>query len=613
MIKVLSITLIVFSFGSISSFAAGSNDKSYLIYEVDLSNYEDDLFHVTLYPGQLSKDDQYYNFVAFAPGVHQVLNYGRFVQSFEAYDMSGNELLTNKISINRWKITSPEKVYKIKYIIEDSFDTEIEENRIAPMSGTGIEENYIIINTFGVIGYFDSLLNNPVKLKLDYNMDWQIGTALNIDEDGYYNADSYYQFADSPILMGDLSYQNTMIEGINVEMFVYSPNDTINADTMLALANDILHSAMEFASFAPVDRYTFLMYFSDRDAMKRNKFTGFGALEHSYSSTYAMPAFPQVIPIMTGIMSHEFMHILTPLNLRSEIIAYFDYSKPSTKDMHVWLYEGVTEWVSLIMQLRSGMRDVDSHLSEISKKINASDNFDTSYSLVKISTDWPTDEGVKQYGNIYQLGAVTAELLDIKLLELSNGKKGLREVYLELISKYGKDKPFDNKTFFDVFVGMTYPEIREFINKYINGNLPLPYEEYFHALGITYKYNQLSEDITPALGLSLRPVDNKYFVISGFSKYHKNFGLEEGDIILKIFDEDLTLEKSKVLTDRKNGMKPGDQYEITVKRGEEELTYTGVLFARMDYHILTVDEESTEEQKKLRNIWSSNLPVLSSN
>jgi predicted metalloprotease with PDZ domain len=277
--------------------------------------------------------------------------------------------------------------------------------------------------------------------------------------------------------------------------------------------------------------------------------------------------------------------------------------------MHVWLYEGVTDWVAYIMPLRSGMIDVESHLSAISKKINNSDEYDTSYSLVRISTDWPTEEGIKQYSNIYQLGAVTAELLDIKLLELSDGKKGLREVYLELISKFGKDKPFNNDTFFDVFVEMTYPEIREFIDNYIRGTKPLPYEEYFQKLGINYTYSQPSEDKTPALGLALRPVDHKYLSIQGFSKYHENFGLEEDDVIIKIFGEDVSMENARELLNMKNEMKPGDEYEITVKRGEKELTFTGVLFERMDYHLLTVDENSTEEQKILRDFWSSNLSL----
>jgi predicted metalloprotease with PDZ domain len=255
------------------------------------------------------------------------------------------------------------------------------------------------------------------------------------------------------------------------------------------------------------------------------------------------------------------------------------------------------------------MVDVKTHLSEISQKINNSDEYDSTYSLVQLSTNWPTEEGVKQYSNIYQRGAVTAELLDIKLIELSVGQRGLREVYLELIKKYGKDKPFNNNTFFDVLVEMTYPEIRGFIDNYISGNQPLPYEEYFEKLGINYTYSQPSEDKTPVLGLSLMPVEHKYFAIRGFSRNHKNFGLEKGDVIIKIFGEDVSMENVRELLDIKNDMKPGDEYEITVKRGEEELTFTGVLFERMDYHVLTVDENCTEEQKRFRDIWSSNLPL----
>ena len=61
-----------------------------------------------------------------------------------------------------------------------------------------------------------------------------------------------------------------------------------------------------------------------------------------------------------------------------------------------------------------------------------------------------------QFLNFYNKGAVTAALLDIRLLELSGGKRGLREVYLELLNKYGKDKPFPEDDFFQIFVDMTY-------------------------------------------------------------------------------------------------------------------------------------------------------------
>ena len=56
-------------------------------------------------------------------------------------------------------------------------------------------------------------------------------------------------------------------------------------------------------------------------------------------------------------------------------------------------------------------------------------------------------------------------------------------------------------------------------------------------------------------------------------------------------------------------MNVGDTYEIIVKRGDEELTFTGTLFERMDYHIFNVDENPTGQQKEFRNVWSNYLSM----
>lgn len=602
--KIIFLVLIIYFSGT--SLIISNSDSSYISYKVDLTKSSDDLFYITLYPGKLNQENSYFNFVAFAPGVHQVLDYGRFVKSLIAYDVDDLVINTEKVSTNSWFIAEPEKVYRIDYIIEDSFDAAIEEHKIYPMSGTGIEKEFIILNTFGVLGYFGNLLDKAVRVEIKYNPEWEIGTALE-NKDGYFVADSYYHLADSPILLGKLTYASAKIGDIEVGVFVYSDNDKINADTVLYLAEDVLNSAVEFVGFAPVNRYSFLMYFLSDSTYKKNGMHGGGALEHSYSSTYASPANPDYLPILKESMAHEFMHILSPLNLRSEIIADFDYSKPTSEDIHVWLYEGVTEWTSAIMLLRSGLVDLESHLSLISKKINIAESFDSTYSLTRISKEWSSDEGNKQYGNVYFRGALTAELLDIRLLELSGGTRGLREVYLDLINEYGKDKPFDNKEFFDVLIEMTYPEIEDFINNYIIGTSHLPYEQYYEKLGIEYTFSRPSENTQPIFGIHLGSPDGDHLSINGFSREHRDFGLKKGDVILTVFGEEVSVTNANDILERKNKMKPGDTYEVTIKRGDEELTFIGTLFARIDYHIFNVDQNCTNQQNELRDYWSHYL------
>ncbi len=62
-------------------------------------------------------------------------------------------------------------------------------------------------------------------------------------------------------------------------------------------------------------------------------------------------------------MAHEFLHILTPLNLHSEIIQPFNFEVPTSSE-HIWLYEGVTEWASDIMQMRGGLIGTDEYLKQ---------------------------------------------------------------------------------------------------------------------------------------------------------------------------------------------------------------------------------------------------------
>lgn len=581
--------------------------RSFMTYTLDLTNHGDDLFHVNLYPGGLSSTDQYFNFVAFAPGVHQTLDFGRFVKTFQAFDINNIEIGTENISTNRWKISDPERVSYIKYDIEDSFDAGVTEHAIYPMSGTGIEQNLILLNSFGVFGYFDELKKNPIRVSISYDPKWKIGTPLDKNEQGYYIADSYHHLIDSPFLIGDLTVASTMIGGINIEVYVNSAIEEINADTVLSLANDVLLSAKEFINFAPVDRYTFLMYFVDAETIKRNHISGAGALEHSYSSMYTLPARSGFLHRLSGIMAHEYMHILTPLNLHSEIIADFDFSEPTTEDLHNWLYEGLTEWVARIMPYRNGNIDTDAYLANASQKMESSEAYDPEYSLTKMSTDWPTEKGQLQWGNIYQRGALTAGMLDIKLLELSGGTRGLREVYLELINMYGKDNPFDNKTFFDTMIKMTYPEIADFIRDHIEGTVPIVYEDYYRKLGINYAASQPAEDKTPVLGISFRSKDGEHLTIHSFKMEYKNFGLKKGDRLLRLFDEEINISNFHKNLNSLKEKKAGDTYEVTVLRGDEELTFSGTLFENLDIHVLTVDENATEGQIHLREIWSMNL------
>jgi len=575
-------------------------------YEVDVTNHRDDLFHVTVFTEGLSLENNIYNLPATVPGTYSNLNFGRFVTSLKAYDKVGSELRTEKISTNQWQIDNVETLAKLDYDVEDTFDSDIVDGKVIPMAGSGINNDFIVLNTFAMLGYFENLQSEPIKLKLDYNTDWTVGTSLTIDERGYYTAETYDYLADSPIFMGELTTASTTVNDIKVGVYVYSPDTTINADKIMDSADDILQSASEFIGYSPVTHYNFLMCFLDMPTFMQMGFAGAGALEHSYSSLFVFPAMGRLTQEIKDDMAHEFLHILTPLNLHSNIIQPFNFEVP-TASQHIWLYEGVTEWASDIMQLRSGLIKTDEYLDRISDKLTINDRFRQDISLTDLSKQVYDEAITMQFLNFYNKGAVAAALLDIRLLELSGGKRGLREVYLELLDKYGKDKPFPEYDFFQIFVDMTYPEIQQFIYDYLIGTKPLPYEEYMAKLGFKYIPERPSDDTRPSLGIEMGMNEKQQFTIIGVSEISTQAGLQTNDIPLKILGTEVSMATAREIFGKFQSMKVGDKVDIIVQRGSEEFEVSVPLQQRMDKHIFEEMEKPTEEQLKLREAWSKNL------
>lgn len=335
-------------------------------------------------------------------------------------------------------------------------------------------------------------------------------------------------------------------------------------------------------------------------------FAGAGALEHSYSSLFVFPAMGGISQEIKDDLAHEFLHILTPLNLHSNIIQPFNFEVP-TAFQHTWLYEGVTEWASDIMQLRSGLITTDEYLKRISDKLTINDRFSQNISLTELSKNVYDEAITIQFLNFYNKGAVTAAFLDIGLLELSGGKRGLREVFLELLDKYGKDKPFPEDEFFEIFISITYPEIEQFINDYVKSTTPLPCEEYMAKLGFKYIPERLSDDTRPSLGIEMGMNDKQQLTILGISEISSQAGLNAEDVPLKILGIEVSMTTAREIFGKLHSMKIGDMVDIVVQRGDKEVEVSVPLQQRMDKYIFEEMENLTEEQKMLREAWSKNL------
>lgn len=565
-------------------------------FYLNLNDRQDDLFKVTLIPELLSEQNKIYQFASTAPGTYQRMDIGRFVRSFKAFDEKGNELGTKQISTNQWELDEPTKTAKIIYTVAETWDNPVKENPVYAMCGTSIEKDHVLINGQAVFGYFHGMQKTPIKIKLEYPNEWLIGTAMNLNKDGFYDAPDYDYVVDSPILLGTLTKATTKIENTTVDVFTYSKTGKINSNQILLLLEDMLNATSQFTQGLPVDRYTFLFHLENFSA---------GAWEHNYSSLYVFneqPLEENIAKEVRSVAAHEFYHIVTPLNIHSELVGNFNFEKP-VMSQHIWLYEGVTEWASDILQLRDYLMSIEEYLVEIKKKLSMSDNFDPAFSLVDLSLH--STERQDQYPNIYERGALVASLLDIRLLELSNGTKGLREVINQLYKDYGSAKAFSEKDFFDEFVKRTYPEISDFINKYIKGTEKLPVEEYFRKLGIDYKEAAGIDSSKISIGFGIGVKDNK-FIITRVDERTED-GLQPLDFITKLNGEELNLQTAQIRFEPLKQLKVGDSFTLTVDRNGMQKDVEIFMQPKPIKHQFKILDDASEQQLALRSAWMKNL------
>ncbi|MCC2546590.1 peptidase [Hymenobacter sp. BT175] len=561
-------------------------------------------FQVRLELPKLSKQQGIYQFAATAPGTYQVMDMGRFVRKFEAFDEKGKPLEAKQISTNQWQLSKPEKTREIRYTIAETWDTPVTEHSIYRMCGSSLEADHALLNGQTVLGYPQGMQAKSLRLKLEYPSGWKVGTVLVPDAQGYYKLKSYDHAVDSPILLGKLTEATTKLGDADVALYCYSEKDMVQAQPLLDQMQKMLTAAQTFfGGQLPVKRYAFLYHFSERTA---------GAWEHSYSSEYVLretPLTPESAKGIVDIASHEFFHIMTPLNIHSEIIEHFNFVQPTGSE-HLWLYEGVTEWAAHTMQLRGGLVPLDDYLNILHNKVTYDrTRTDTTYTLSRLGLNSFSDEGQQQYGNIYQRGALTATLLDLRLLELSGGKRGLRDVLVELAKKYGPDRPISEKTFFQDFTKLTYPEIGDFFQRYVQKAEPLPYREYFAKVGVRYDPILRTGRKVASLGKSGYVVKDDGVFIDQPSAELQAAGIQRGDQLTGV---------AGTFVDRRNYMpvlgavtkrEPGSTVELTIRRAGAEQKVPVRLAAtdEVQRYVFAIDPAATPAQLALRQAWTKNL------
>ncbi len=613
--KVIISSLILTAFVS-NIFAQNISQSADYQYIIDLNDVQNDELQVTLITPKITKKDIVFNIPKTVPGTYSNDDYGRYISNFKAFDKKGKKLKVNKQTVNTYKIAKANKLYKITYNVDDSWDSpEIEGTHIFEPTGTNIQKDTCFaINTHGFFGYFTDMKAINYNITFKKSSGFYGATSMEAvksdSETDQFIMPNYQTLVDAPILYSKPDTTILNIGGAKILVSVVSPTKKASSKEIAENLKTMLEAQKEYlgGSF-PVNKYAFLIVLADVPMGM-----SYGALEHSYSSFYYLPeaTSEELSQTINDVASHEFFHIVTPLSIHAEQIGDFDYNNPKMSK-HLWMYEGLTEYAAGHMQMKHGLIEMPLYLNMLREKVLFMKGQMDNLPFTEMSAQ-VLDKYKDQYQNVYNKGALIGLCLDVKLRQLSEGKYGTQNLMRDLAKTYGKNVSFKDDELFDKIASLTFPEIREFFKKYVEGPEALPLNEIFNAVGIVSVDTEKVKSVNLGnVAISFNPDTKRLFVasIDNISAFGKKVGYQTGDEFISLNGKSLTIETvQEIISDFRANAKEGDPFEVVMMRKNDkgefiEKKLSTVLEASESTYqnVLRLANEPTEAQLKLRDAW----------
>lgn len=589
---------------------------------IDLHTVQNDQVNVTVNPGSFSNESIRFMIPKTVPGTYSEDDYGRLIENLKAYDYQDQLLAVNLVDDNTWEITNAKDLDYITYQVNDSFDIEGELDIFSPAGTNILADNNFVLNLHGFVGYFSNLQETPYTLTIARPSSLYYSTSLpyisSTSAEGVSNdlfqASRYFQVIDNPIFYTTTKPEEFMVGDMKVVLDVHSPNKTYTAQQLLPNIKEMVEAQKNYlGEINDTKLYAIMLYLSDND--KGADAGGFGALEHHTSTVVILPEtmpFESLNETMTDIVSHEFFHTLTPLNVHSEEIHHFDFNDPQMSQ-HLWMYEGVTEYFANHFQAHESLITPEKFYSRMQEKIGQAKRFGD-VSFTEMSKLILTDEHKDSFYNVYLKGALIAMVLDIQLRELSDGEQGILHLMGQLSNLYGKEKPFIDDQLIPQIVELTDPSIGAFFTNHVQGNQPISYKDYFAKVGLEYAPLQAETSLflhnmqLPFFDYNEESGQIYFSDESPTNSMLEKLGIQAGDVLQSVNGTEATLQTAQQWIGASFAYKEGQDITLVVNRDGKQVELYGKYETPMyeSLELQEMDLPETDSRVQLRKSWLFN-------
>jgi predicted metalloprotease with PDZ domain len=488
----------------------------------------------------------------WTPGSYLIREFARNVEGFTASDENGIILSSTKTTKNAWKIHTPKsKKVKINYRVY-AFEISVRTSFV--------DMSHAFLSPTSIFMYVTGQLKQPATITIHPITAWtQISTGLETLQG---KANSFYApnfdiLFDSPIEIGTQDIFEFDAAGVKHEVAMYGGGN-YDKERLKRDMTKIVEEETTVFDVNPNKRYVFIVhnYNTSGGGLEHLNSTVLGMSRNSYTDENSYANF-------LSLVAHEYFHLWNVKRIRPFALGPFDYDNENYTT-NLWIAEGFTAYYDNLMIRRTGFYSFEKYLEVLSGVINVIEN--QPGNRVQPVSEASFDAWIKAYRpnensrnstiSYYDKGSMIALVLDLEILNATQGKKGLDDVMKALYDEYHikQNRGYTDAEFKVLAEQVAGLPLDTIYNDYVNDTKQINFAKYFNYVGL-----QLVDDLatknTPYLGTTSVVKEGK-IIITTIARGSAAWtgGLNVNDEIIGI-DENRVNDLDKMIATKKVGQK----------------------------------------------------------
>ena len=452
-------------------------------YFVSLTDYAHHLARVTIrFPqvsGSITLNMPVWN------ALYQVRDFAANVENVRAFDMSGLPVAVISVKTSEWQLTPPTGCVTVEYDIHLAAG--------GPF-GAQLNVEHAFLNWAMVLMYSPATRAQSVSVQLlDVPPAWAMRDVHVLGyaptgkvEQAIGVAHNYDELVDSPVEVGIFQQFDYQQDGATYHIVVHAGQNDYDSTKLQDILRGITHAETNWMSDRPFDEYTFLYHFP--------RGYGAGGMEHAYGTAIDLNADRLGTSMLqvASISAHEFFHLWNVKRIRPQSLEPIDYQH-AMDTRALWFSEGVTSTVGDMMLARVGLLNDRQYIGRVASEINELQSRPAHVwqSAEDSSLDaWFEDDAYyrspQRSVSYYNKGEVLGVLLDLRIRQLTQGRKSVRDLFQWMNDSYAKKGLFfpGSDGVQQAAETITGQSFAEFFHDFVAGVREIPYGEFFDFVGL---------------------------------------------------------------------------------------------------------------------------------